>query len=114
MSHRQWKVALATPSSQGLSINIGTRPRQLSDRDQGNRRATGYGEHDTDEFHGDWNYSIQPEKRKKEQVILTRLLRRPKDVILGRVRITRRGRFDAGAPGKMFQPLQRRRLPSSA
>jgi hypothetical protein len=46
--------------------------------------------------------------------VLIQVLRRPKDVILGRVRITRRGRCDPGAPGKIFQAPQRRRLLYSA
>jgi len=65
MSHRQWKVALATPSSQGLSskaeLDRGSYPTgiKVTDEQLATVNMT------PDEFHGEWNDSIQPEKRKK-------------------------------------------------
>ena len=52
MSHRQWKVALATLERGSYPTGIKVIDEQL---DTVNMTP--------DEFHGEWSYSIQPENR---------------------------------------------------
>ena len=54
MSHRQWSVHKAELDRGSYPTGIKVTDEQLATVNM-----------TPDEFHGDWNYSIQPEKRKK-------------------------------------------------
>jgi hypothetical protein len=83
MSHRQWKVELET-----LGRFDVIRPFTILSRSIARPLAPA-------RVHLDMVGG-----REGALSVLVQVLRRPKDVILGRVRITCRGRCDAGAPGK--------------